>query len=36
MPKTGYIKEMSGPLLMNGIKAFASNSNHLWYPTTRR
>src|SRR6266481_3481894 len=27
-PKTGYIQEMSGPLLMYGMSAWASYSNH--------
>src|SRR5260370_28390464 len=34
-PKTGYIQEMSRPLLMNGISTWASYSNHFWKPNRR-
>src|SRR5919198_3577358 len=36
MPNTGYIHEISGPLLINGIKVFASYSNHFWYPKKKK
>src|SRR6266481_3102293 len=32
MPKTGYIQEIRGPLLMKGINPCASYANHFWYP----
>src|ERR1700733_8728361 len=35
MPKSGYSQEMSGPLLIKGIRTCASYSNHFWYPNNR-
>src|SRR5216684_768437 len=35
IPKTGYIQAMSGPLLIYGMSASASYSNHFWYPKKR-
>src|SRR6516164_7076239 len=32
MPKTGYIQEIRGPLLIKGINPSASYANHFWYP----
>src|SRR5579864_1577936 len=36
MPKTGYIHEISGPLLMKGTSVSASYSNHFWYPKSTK
>src|ERR1700722_13047646 len=35
-PKAGYIQEISGPLLMNGIKTWAASSDHFWEPNRRK
>src|SRR5262249_48403545 len=35
-PNTGYIHEISGPLLIYGINTSASYWNHFWYPKNKK
>src|SRR6267378_4035359 len=35
-PNTGYIQEISGPLLIKGISTWASYANHFWYPKNKK